>query len=108
MKLNNLSQNAQNRRSSEKSNCLFETCKNSVMPHGRRIYETAYVISMAAVFAYPQYQHALPHCKYVLSCCSNFPRIGIPDQESDRHHSNAYTSMRFHIYHLISRGKVHV
>ena len=39
-KLNDLSQNSQNRRSGEKSNLLFDTYKNSVIPHGRHIYAT--------------------------------------------------------------------
>ena len=34
-KFKNQSQNAQNGRSSEKSNCIYETYKNRVIPHGR-------------------------------------------------------------------------
>ena len=57
-KLNNLIQNAQNRRSGEKDNGLFETYKNSVMPHGSHIYATASDMSMDTMFAYPPSQHA--------------------------------------------------
>ena len=37
-KLKDLIQNAQNRRSEGKANCICETYKNTVMPHGRHIY----------------------------------------------------------------------
>ena len=43
----------------------------------------------ATMCAYPPHQHALPHWKCVLRCCSNLTNIDLPDQESDRHHSNA-------------------
>ena len=36
-KLKDISQNAQNRRSGEKSNRIYETYKNTVVPHGRHI-----------------------------------------------------------------------
>ena len=36
-KLKDQSQNAQNRRSGKKSNCIYETYKDSVMPHERHI-----------------------------------------------------------------------
>ena len=36
------------------------------------------------------------------------PVFDIPNQESDRHHSNLSPSIIFHIYHLIARCKVHV
>ena len=36
-KLKDKSQNAQSRRSSEKSHHIYETYKNTVMPHGRHI-----------------------------------------------------------------------
>ena len=42
-----------------------------------------------------------------VSCCSNCPHIYLPNQESDRHYSNASPSIRFHIYHLIARFIVH-
>ena len=99
-KLNNLSQNAQNRRSDENANRLFETYKNSVMPHGHHIYATASDMAIATMCAYPP-------CKCVLRCCSNFTRIDLPDQESDKHYSNVSPSICFHIYHFIARCKVH-
>ena len=79
-KLKYLSQNEQNRRSGQIYNRLFETYKNSVMPHGRHIYATASDMSMAAMSSYTPSQHALPHWKYVLHCCANFPCIDLPYQ----------------------------
>ena len=79
-KLNNLSQNSQNRRSGEKANRLFVTYKNSMMPHRRHIYATSDDMAMATICAYPQSQHAWPHWKCVLCCCSNFPHIDVTDQ----------------------------
>ena len=89
------------------ADCLFETYNNYVMPHGHHIYATSSDMAMVKMCAYPSYQNALPHLKFVLRCCANFPRIGIPDQKSYRHNSNTSHSIRFHIYHLISRFTVH-
>ena len=44
-----------------KSNHIYETYKNTVMPHGRHIYAKSYYISKATMCAYPQSDHALPH-----------------------------------------------
>ena len=41
-KLKDMSQNAQNRRSGKRENCIHETCKNTVIPHGSHIYSKAY------------------------------------------------------------------
>ena len=57
--------NEQNRRSSEMYNCIFETYKNSAMPHGFHNNQTAYEIAIATMCAYPPSQHALPHWKCV-------------------------------------------
>ena len=78
--INDLSQNSQNRRSGKKPNRLFDTYKNSVMPHGSHIYATAAGMAMATMCAYPPPQHALTHWKCVLHCCCNFPCIDLPDQ----------------------------
>ena len=50
-KLKYLSQNAQNRRSGEKENCIYETYKNKVMTHGRHIYAKAYDMARATICA---------------------------------------------------------
>ena len=54
------------------------------MPHGRHIYAKAYDMENATMCTYPQSDHALPHCKIVLRCCSGCPCINIPDQETDK------------------------
>ena len=66
--------------SGEMANCLFETYKNSILPHGHHIYQTASDMSMATMCAYHPSQHALPHWKCVLPCCENFPHIDIRSQ----------------------------
>ena len=100
-KLKNQSQNPQNRRSGEKANNIYETYKNTVMPHGRHIYTKAYDMEKATMCAYPQSDHALPHWKCVLRCFANVTCINIPDQETDHQYSDTTTSIRFHIYHTI-------
>ena len=49
VKLKDLSQNAQNIRSGEKANHIYETYKNTVMPHGRHIYANAYDMAKATM-----------------------------------------------------------
>ena len=60
-KLKDISQNSQNKRSGGKSNCIYETYKNIVMPHGPHIYATAYDMAKEKMCSYPQSDHALPH-----------------------------------------------
>ena len=81
--------------------------KNCVMPHGHHSYQTAYDMAMATIFKYPQYRHELPHWKYVLRCCANYPSIYLPSQESYMHHSNTSHTIHFRVYHLIAHCKVH-
>ena len=82
-KLKDKSQNAQSRRSGEKSHHIYETYKNTVMPHGRHVYVKASDMANDTMHTYPQYDHALPHCKCVLRCCSDCPYINLPDQETN-------------------------
>ena len=74
------SQNAQSRRSSEKVHHVYETYKNTVMPHDNHIYTKAYDMEKAKMCTYPQSDHALPRCKYALRCCDECPYINLPDQ----------------------------
>ena len=53
-KLKDKIQNSQNRRYGKKENSIYEAYKNTVMPHGRRIYDKAYDISTATMCAYTQ------------------------------------------------------
>ena len=82
---------------------MYETYKNTVMPHGRHIYDKAYDMEKSTIFLYTQLDHVLPHCKFVLRCCAKFPGINIPDQETDDQYSNTSPSISFHVYHIIAR-----
>ena len=77
------------------------------MPHGRHIYATADDMVMSTMCIYPPSQHAFPNCKCLLRCCSNFPRIDLLYQELNKHYSDAFPSIIFHIYHLIVQCTVH-
>ena len=90
-----------------KSNRIYETYKNIVMPHGRHIYTKAYDMAKAKICAYSQLDHALPHWKCLLRCCSKCPSINLSDQETDDHYPNTSPSISFHIYHLIARCTKH-
>ena len=61
--------------------CIYETYKNTVMPHGNHIYAKAYDMEKATMCVYPQSEHVLPQWKCVLRCCAKFPSINIPDKE---------------------------
>ena len=56
------------------------------MPHGRHIYATVSDMENAKMCAYPHSDHALPHWKFVLRCCSKFTHINLPDQETNKKH----------------------
>ena len=85
-KLKYQSQNAKNRRSGEKSHHIYETYKNTLMPHGRNIYAKSSDMAKAKMCTYPQSDNALPHWKCVLWCCSDCSCINLPNQESDKKH----------------------
>ena len=65
----------------KKKNCIYETYKNTVMPHGHNIYANTSNMAKTTMCAYPQSDHALPHWKCVMRCCAKYPRINITDQE---------------------------
>ena len=71
-KLKYQSQNAQSIKCGEKSHHIYETNKNTVMPHGRHIYDKAYNMEKAIMCTYPHSGRALPHWKFLLRCCANF------------------------------------
>ena len=77
------------------------------MPHGRHIYAKASDMRNATMCTYPQYDHALPHCKCVLRCCAEFPCINIPHQETNKKYKETTPSIMFHIYHIIRRCTAH-
>ena len=53
------------------------------MLHGRHIYAKASYIVKAIMCTNPHSDHALPHWKCVLWCCSDCPCINLPDQEKN-------------------------
>ena len=79
-KLKDQIQNAQNRRSGKKSNRIYETYKNMVMPHGRHIYTKAYDMMKSTMCAYTQSYYALPNWKFVMQCCAKCPSVNLPYQ----------------------------
>ena len=50
------------------------------MPHGNHMFQTAYDMEMERMCTYPSSNYALPHLKYILRCCVQFPLIDIPNQ----------------------------
>ena len=96
-------QNAQNRITGVKSNCIYITYKNTVMPYGCHIYAKLSDMENATMCAYPQSDNELPHWKCVMRCCAKYPSINIHEQEIDDQYFNTITSISFHIYHLIAR-----
>ena len=60
-KLKDRRQNAQSRRSGEKSHHIYETYKNTVITHGRHIYAKESYMANATMCIYTQSDHELPH-----------------------------------------------
>ena len=100
-------QNAQNRRSGEKLHQIYETYKNTVMPHGHIIYAKASDTTKAKICIYPHSDHSFPHWNFVLRCCSYFLCINIPVQEIYKKHEETTPSIRFHVYRIISSCTAH-
>ena len=100
-------QNSQSRRSSEKANHIYETYKNTAMPHGRHIYAKASDMANATICTYPHSDNALPLCKYVLRFCADCSCINIPYQETNKKHEETTPSIGFHIYYIIGRSTAH-
>ena len=81
-------QNDQSRRSGEKSHHIYETYKNTVMPHVRHIYAKASDMAKATICTYTQSDHTLPHWKCVLRCCAECPHINFSYQETTKKRRN--------------------
>ena len=86
---------------------IYETYKNTVMPHERHIHAKTYDMEKATMCACSQSDNALPHWKGVLRCCAKYQSINITEQETDDKYSETITSIGFHIYHLIPRCTKH-
>ena len=59
------------------------------------------------MYAYSGSDHALPHWKCVMRCCSKSQSINLPDQETDDQYYNTSPSICFHIYNLIASCSTH-
>ena len=68
-------------------NLVFEIYKNSIMPHGKHKFNIESYMDMATMCAYPSSTYELPHCKFVLWYCAQFPCIDIPSPESYQNNS---------------------
>ena len=101
--LNDKSNNAQNRDSGEISSRIFETYKGTVQPHGCHIYNTDVEMVMATMFTCTSKNHGLPHWKCVSHFCDNFRSIVLPIQEENKDTTNTRPTIRFYIYHNVSR-----
>ena len=86
----------------KKQICVYETYKNTVIPHGRSIYAKAYDMVTAKMCVYPRSDHVLPHWKCVLQCCAKCLGVNLPDQEKDEQYPYTSPPICFHIYHLIA------
>ena len=107
-KLKDQSCNAQNRRSGDMPTHLFDTCKNSVIPHGNHMFQKSSDMAMATMCAYPSSKYALPHYKCVMRCCAQCPWIYLPIPKTDHNSYNVSPTIRFHLYRHISHCTVHV
>ena len=67
------------------ANRLFETYKNSIMPHVKHMFQTASDMYMEKMCAYPSSNYVLPHFKCVLHCFVQFPWVDLPSPESDQY-----------------------
>ena len=94
-KLKDQSQNAQSRRSGAKTHHIYETYKSTVMPHGRHIYAKSSDIANGTMCTNPHSDHALPHWKCVLRCCSDSPCINLPDQETTKQYEEKHPQLGF-------------
>ena len=67
---------------------IYETYKNTVMPHGHHIYAKAYDMTKETICVNSQSDNALSHWKCVLRYCAQCTSINITDQETDDKHPN--------------------
>ena len=79
---------AQNKRSVETVNHLFEAFKSYIVPRVNYMFKIASDMAMAKMCAYPSFKYSLPHWKYVMRCCAKCPCIDLPNPESDQHNPN--------------------
>ena len=74
---------------------IYETYKNTVMPHGLHIYPKASDMAKETMYEYQQSDHELPHLKCVMRRCEKYTSADIPDQETDDKYSKISPSIFF-------------
>ena len=99
LKIKDQIQNYDNRRSSEKSNFVYETYKYTVIPHGLHIYANNVCIS--SVWSWT----TTLNC--VLWCCAECPCNNLTEQKTDIQYLETTPSIRFQIYHIIGHCGSH-
>ena len=73
------------------------------MPDVRHIYAKVSDMAKEKMCPYTQPDHALPHWKFVFTCCAKCTCVNLTDQEKDDQYSETSTLICFNIYHLIAR-----
>ena len=101
------SQDSQIIRSGEISSSIFETHKNSVLPHGCHIYNAAADMNMTTMCNCTYKHNRIPHWKCVLHCCYKCLSIFLHSQEENKYTTSTCPTIRFHVYLNVSRCTVH-
>ena len=66
-----------------------------MMPHGRHIYAKVSDMENATMCAYPHSDHAIPHWKCVLCCCTDFPCFNLPDHQKNKNMRKQHSQLFF-------------
>ena len=90
------------------ANCLFETYKNYVLPHGNLMFPTSSYIAIAKCVHIHHQTMPLPNWKFVLHFCEKCPRMDLMSPKSDQNNSNVSPTIKFHVYQHIALFTVHV
>ena len=96
--LKDRSQNAQKIRSGKISSHIFETCKNSVQPHGFNIYNNAKEMAMVIMCPCTYKNNELLRWKCVLRCCDKCQSIVLLSQDIIKDTTNTCPTIILHVY----------
>ena len=66
-----------------------------MIPNRRHIFSKASDKAKTKMRTYPQSDHALPHYKCTLRCCSECPHINIPEQETNKNMKKQHPRLGF-------------
>ena len=100
--------NAKNIRFGEIPIRLFETNKNTAMPHGKYMFQTEYETAKERMCAYSSSKNVLPHWKHVLRCSAQFSRIDLSITELVQKNPNVIPTINVYVYQHIVHCTVHV